>query len=198
MGTRVVTVNDVLDGHVALDIECLDRIYLDGYVPSLQSSGQVVAFLCQQLGYPFPSPALFDKVVVNVFSKHSRSKQDLKDGRALRIQTVVNAPRDLGCNARLPNLDQLQANARAGNRRILDAQAGRPGPGACQSSRCAERAPTVDAAGWRTRRFGSAILGSWPWSAPWAPPCWRRPAVPTSACVPWWLSCSALPTAQGR
>src|SRR6266545_6596399 len=62
MGTRVVTVNDVLDGHVALDIECLDRIYLNGYVPILQSSGQVVAFLCQHLGYPFPSPALFDKI----------------------------------------------------------------------------------------------------------------------------------------
>jgi hypothetical protein len=30
MGTRVVTVNDVLQGHVALDIECLDRIYLNG------------------------------------------------------------------------------------------------------------------------------------------------------------------------
>jgi hypothetical protein len=24
----VVTVNDVLDGHVDLDVECLDRIYL--------------------------------------------------------------------------------------------------------------------------------------------------------------------------
>jgi len=62
MGTRVVTVNDVLDGHVALDIECLDRVYLNAYVPILQSSGQVVAFLCQHLGYPFPSPALFDKI----------------------------------------------------------------------------------------------------------------------------------------
>jgi transposase-like protein len=31
-----VTINDVLDGHVGLDIECLDRIYLNGYVPSLQ------------------------------------------------------------------------------------------------------------------------------------------------------------------
>ena len=26
---RPVTVNDVLDGHVALDLECLDRIYLN-------------------------------------------------------------------------------------------------------------------------------------------------------------------------
>jgi hypothetical protein len=45
MGARVVTVNDVLDGHVALDIQCLDRIYLNAYVPKLQSSAQVVAFL---------------------------------------------------------------------------------------------------------------------------------------------------------
>ena len=29
-----VTVNDLLDGHVALDVECLDRIYLNGYVPN--------------------------------------------------------------------------------------------------------------------------------------------------------------------
>ncbi len=26
---RVITVNDVLDGHVALDVECLDRMYLN-------------------------------------------------------------------------------------------------------------------------------------------------------------------------
>ena len=28
--TATVTVNDVLDGHVVLDLECLDRIYLNG------------------------------------------------------------------------------------------------------------------------------------------------------------------------
>src|SRR5215204_4911535 len=55
MGVRVVTVNDVLDGHVALDIQCLDRIYLNAYVPRLQTSAQVVAFLSEHLGYPFPS-----------------------------------------------------------------------------------------------------------------------------------------------
>ena len=56
---RVLTVNDVLDGHVALDIECLDRIYLNAYVPILQTSSQVVAFLSGYLGFPFPSPVLF-------------------------------------------------------------------------------------------------------------------------------------------
>ena len=62
MGARVVTVNEVLGGHVKLDIECLDRVYLNAYVPILQSSGQVVAFMTQHLGLPIPSPALFDKI----------------------------------------------------------------------------------------------------------------------------------------
>ena len=42
-----------------LDIECLDRIYLNAYVPILQTSAQVVAFLSGHLGFPFPSPVLF-------------------------------------------------------------------------------------------------------------------------------------------
>jgi hypothetical protein len=62
MGAQVVTVDDVLDGHVALDIQCLDRIYLNAYIPRLQTSAQVVAFLSRHLGYPFPSPALFNQI----------------------------------------------------------------------------------------------------------------------------------------
>ncbi|MGE5291708.1 MAG: hypothetical protein ACM3ML_31815 [Micromonosporaceae bacterium] len=62
MVQRVVTVNDVLEGHVALDIECLDRIYLNAYVPILQASSQVVAFLSGHLGFPFPSLTLFKQL----------------------------------------------------------------------------------------------------------------------------------------
>lgn len=95
-------------------------------------------------------------VVVNVFYKHSRIKQYLKDGRAMRIETVINAPRDLGCNARLPNLDDLQAKARAANRRILDAE--RVGQGCVLASPAFERIarPSVDAEGRRmpALRFG--------------------------------------------
>ena len=40
-----VTVNDVLDGHVSLDLECPDRLYLNGYLGQLQVGGQVVQFL---------------------------------------------------------------------------------------------------------------------------------------------------------
>jgi hypothetical protein len=58
----VVTVNDVLDGHVGLDLECLDRIYLNGYVPNLQVSGQVASFMTAHLGYSIPSPAILEKI----------------------------------------------------------------------------------------------------------------------------------------
>jgi hypothetical protein len=95
-------------------------------------------------------------VVLNVFYKHSRIKQYLKDGRAMRIETVINAPRDLGCNARLPNLDALQAKARAANHRILEAE--RAGQGTVLASPAFERIahPSVDADGRRTPalRFG--------------------------------------------
>jgi hypothetical protein len=95
-------------------------------------------------------------VVVNVFYKHSRVKQYLKDGRAMRIETVINAPRDLGCNARLPNLAELQDKARACNRRILEAE--RAGQGTILASPAFERIahPSADADGRRTPalRFG--------------------------------------------
>src|SRR6266496_2057232 len=58
-------------------------------------------------------------VTVNVFYKHSRVKQYLKDGVALRIETVINSPDDLGCRRMLGNLPELQARARAINDRLL-------------------------------------------------------------------------------
>ena len=57
-----VTAGELLDGHTVLDIQCLDRVYLNAYVPILQSSGQVVAFMTQHLGMPIPSPALMEKI----------------------------------------------------------------------------------------------------------------------------------------
>jgi hypothetical protein len=58
----VVNINDVLDGHIALDLDCLDRIYLNAYVPNLQVGGQVVTFLTQHLGNEVPSPVLFKRI----------------------------------------------------------------------------------------------------------------------------------------
>jgi hypothetical protein len=51
--------------------------------------------------------------------KHSRVKQYLKDGRALRIEAVINKPWDLDVLARLEHLPELIAKARAVNHRLL-------------------------------------------------------------------------------
>ncbi len=56
-----VDINEILKEHVTLDIECIDRIYLNGYIPNLQLPGQLVNFLRQQ-GYPIPSPAMLGKL----------------------------------------------------------------------------------------------------------------------------------------
>jgi hypothetical protein len=58
----VVTVPELLDGHTVLGIECLDRIYLNGYVPLLQAGGQVVTFLHDHRRMPIASPALFEQI----------------------------------------------------------------------------------------------------------------------------------------
>jgi hypothetical protein len=59
--TNVVNINDVLDGHVGLDLACIDRLYLNAYVPNLQVGGQVRAF-CRHLGQPISSPAVIEKI----------------------------------------------------------------------------------------------------------------------------------------
>ena len=51
--------------------------------------------------------------------KHSRVKQYLKDGRALRIETVINRPDDLDVKRRLQHLPELIDKARAINQRLL-------------------------------------------------------------------------------
>jgi len=58
----VANINDVLEGHVALEIECVERLYLNAYLPSLQVAGQAVRFCTQHLGKPIASPALFEPI----------------------------------------------------------------------------------------------------------------------------------------
>jgi len=50
---------DIIRHHVSLSVRCIDRVYLHGYMPKLQTSGGLCYFLHDHLGYPIPSPALF-------------------------------------------------------------------------------------------------------------------------------------------
>ena len=49
----------IMRDHVTLSTACIDRIYLNGYLPRLQSSGAVAYFIGKHHGNPIPSPALF-------------------------------------------------------------------------------------------------------------------------------------------
>jgi hypothetical protein len=50
-------INEILKEHITLDIECIDRIYVNGYIPTMQTGGQLVNFI-RQRGYEIPSPAI--------------------------------------------------------------------------------------------------------------------------------------------
>ena len=55
-------INELLEGHVTLEVECLDRLYLNGYLPSLATGGGLIRFLTEHLGKPIPSPALLGQI----------------------------------------------------------------------------------------------------------------------------------------
>src|SRR6478736_5454087 len=54
MMTVARSVGDVLGEHVVFEIECIDRMYLNVYVPGLQYAAGLVAYVHRQLGLPSP------------------------------------------------------------------------------------------------------------------------------------------------
>jgi len=58
----VTNINDVLDGHVALEVECVDRLLLNAYVPNLQVGGQVPRFITGHLGKAIASAAVLGSI----------------------------------------------------------------------------------------------------------------------------------------
>jgi hypothetical protein len=54
----IPNIETIIRDHVTLTVDCVDRLYLNGYVPRLQTSGQLCWFLGEHLGNPIPSPAL--------------------------------------------------------------------------------------------------------------------------------------------
>src|SRR5437879_8157208 len=49
---------DIIRHHVALEVRCIDRVYLHAYMPKLQTSGGLCYFLHDYLGHPVPCQAL--------------------------------------------------------------------------------------------------------------------------------------------
>ena len=68
-------VADILHHHTTLDIRCVDRLYLNAYIPRLQQPGGVVGLLHDVRGQRIPSPALFGQMTEQ-FKKHLRDWAD--------------------------------------------------------------------------------------------------------------------------
>lgn len=71
-------IETIIRDRVTLTVDCVDRLYLNGYVPTLQTSGQLCWFLQEHLGNPIPSPALLrplhDRFVRDVTTFADRGK----------------------------------------------------------------------------------------------------------------------------
>src|SRR3954447_4190821 len=56
------TVADVLTDHVVFEVECIDRMYCNVYVPQLQHTGGLLGYVQRQLGLPIASTAPLGKI----------------------------------------------------------------------------------------------------------------------------------------
>jgi hypothetical protein len=56
------TVADVLADHVVFEVECIDRMYCNVYVPQLQHAGGLLGYIDRQLGLPIASTAPLAKI----------------------------------------------------------------------------------------------------------------------------------------
>jgi hypothetical protein len=85
------TIPELLNGHVTLEVECMDRLYLNGYIGHLATPGGLITFLREQLKKPIPSPAvlgqiserfresvkeLADREHIPVYAFHHKEKKD--------------------------------------------------------------------------------------------------------------------------
>jgi hypothetical protein len=120
--TSVININEVLDGHVSLEVECIDRLYLNAYVPNLQVGGQVANFLTQHLGFPIPSPALLQKI-------GNRFRHDVRAFAAehdIPILSLKKPDRSRWDDRKLdhvrPYLEKAEAEGRTGVVAIVQAQ----------------------------------------------------------------------------
>ena len=61
-GMKTRSVSEILKNQVRLELECVDGLYLNGYVPSLQTGGGISYFFGVHRGQPVVSPALMEQM----------------------------------------------------------------------------------------------------------------------------------------
>ena len=72
------SVAEVLREHVTLEIEAIDRMYLNVYVPQLQRESGVAGFFRYHRGHPFASSVLMDPISKGFVEAMERFAQQQK------------------------------------------------------------------------------------------------------------------------
>src|ERR1700683_3349014 len=75
------SIPELLRNHVTLELECLDRLYLNGYIGPLATSGGLVIFMQEQLGKPVASPVVLGQLT----ERFRQSVKDLAEGQKIPI-----------------------------------------------------------------------------------------------------------------
>src|SRR5271169_5517499 len=88
MMTVTLSVDDVLCEHVVFEVECIDRMFCNVYVPGLQYAAGLVGYVYWQLGLPIASTAplariteAFDKAVHRFARDHAIAWVDFAKGQ---------------------------------------------------------------------------------------------------------------------
>jgi hypothetical protein len=119
--TSVVNINDVLDGHVVLDLACVDRLYLNAYVAKMQVGPQVNQF-CRHLGQAITSPVVIEKIG----NRFRREVDAFAKARAFPVLHLAKPDRTRWDDRKLdhvrPYLDAAQRERRYGVVAIVAAQ----------------------------------------------------------------------------
>ncbi len=72
----MIAIDGILDQHVALQVESVDRVYLNLYVPRLQQPGGIYSWLREARGLPIPSPAMLGKIGTTFVKEVERYARD--------------------------------------------------------------------------------------------------------------------------
>ena len=66
----------IIQSHITFEVECIDRMYLNVYVPPLQCEAGVVGFFRRHRGYRFASSALMDPMTKSFVAATERFAQE--------------------------------------------------------------------------------------------------------------------------
>jgi hypothetical protein len=124
----MASIPELMDGHITLEVECLDRLYLNGYISKLATPSGLVMFMRDRLGKPYPSPVLLGQITerfrgeVKTFADrgqipvHVFTRQEKKDELANRFR------RERGTRDGVVFIGVAQEKTRTFNAKKIDGQ----------------------------------------------------------------------------